>query len=620
MHPSPAAAVVVTRGGRIVYAGVPPARSRTTAIMRRRWPRFGIQPMGEKAVRGILLTICAAGAAPAFAAAPAEAPAIAITIHPEPANAQGAIPALDLTILAHGIEGAPGTPILELPIEANTVVTSADDITGLTAHDARGAVTLTPTDKAADDANRTRFWHADRAIEGPLTLTYRVTIDAARPFISRPQYELRTGHGSFSGAGNAFLVLPADETARRVTVDWDLSAMAPDASGVSSFGIGDVHSTTPLPPGRIASTYYIAGDAGTYRSDGGGFFAGWTGNPPFSTDALMGWAARLHGFYGEFFGYTPASFGVFTRPNPSNPGSGIGLTDSFAFTYGPESEIGDLRGLLAHEMLHSWVRSLEEPTGESGGLDRSWFGEGLAVHYQRMLPYRAGLVDAEAFLEDLNKTAGRYYTNIKIATPNAEIPAGFWRDTRIRVLPYDRGSLYFAALDAKLREASGGKRSLDDLVRAMLAERRAGRPMDEALWRRLLRAELGQAGIDDFEAMLAGETVLPPSDAFGPCFRRTTRPLRRFDLGFDPESLLVQPRAVRGLKPGSEAAKAGLRNGDVITNTFSQDGLQADQQAFLTLEVARGDENLTIRYRPRGETVEAYQWEKVSSASCNPAS
>src|SRR5690606_31575291 len=280
--------------------------------------------------------------------------------------------------------------------------------------------------------------------------------------------------------------------------------------------------------------------------------------------------------------------------------------DSFAFTYGPKSEIGDLRGLLAHEMLHAWVRSLDESMDRPGGLDRSWFGEGLAVHYQRMLPYRAGLIDADAFLDDLNKTAGRYYTNVMIGTPNAEIPAGFWRDTRIRVLPYDRGSLYFASLDAKVREASAGKRSLDDIVRAMLAERRAGRPMDEALWRRLLRAEFGQTGIDDFEAMLAGGTVLPPSDAFGPCFQRTTRPLRRFDLGFDPASLLSDSRTVQGLKPGSEAEKAGLREGDAITNTFSQDGLQADQEAFLTLEVERDGEKLTIRYQPRGETVDAY--------------
>ena len=31
----------------------------------------------------------------------------------------------------------------------------------------------------------------------------------------------------------------------------------------------------------------------------------------------------------------------------------------------------------------------------------------------------------------------------------------------------------------------------------------------------------------------------------------------------------------------------------------------------LTLEIARGDETLTLTYLPRGETVQAWQWERV---------
>ncbi|MFD2137238.1 hypothetical protein ACFSLT_22510 [Novosphingobium resinovorum] len=143
----------------------------------------------------------------------------------------------------------------------------------------------------------------------------------------------------------------------------------------------------------------------------------------------------------------------------------------------------------------------------------------------------------------------------------------------------------------------------------MLAERRAGRPMDEALYRRLLKADLGDTGIAAFEAMLKGGVVLPPSDTFGPQFRRIEKPLRRFDLGFDPASLLARPKIVKGIIPGSNAEAAGLREGDEILNTFSQDGLQGDQQAFLSLDVKRAGEELHLRYQPRGETVSAYQWE-----------
>lgn len=541
-------------------------------------------------------------------AASEAAPEIRITLSLAAPDAAQNVPYVDVTVAVDGVTRAAGDRLFQLAMVANTVVTSGKDVRNLSIHDATGTIAARVRDVAEDGSNQTRFWEAPRPLRGTVTMQYRVPIDAAAPPLSLPQYEMRTERGGFSAAGTAFLILPADDIARRVRLQWDFAGYGAGGTGVSSLGIGNVASEKPLPAEKLASMYYMGGRPGSYRSDKDGFFAAWQGAPPFEMAPLMGWASELHRYYGRFFGYTPPSFGVFGRTNTRNPGSGIGLTDSFAFTFNQSSKPDDLRSLLAHEMLHAWVNSLDASMDKAGGLDRSWFGEGLAVHYQRMLPYRAGLITPQQFVADLNETAARYYTNIKIGVPNADIPAGFWRDTRVRVLPYDRGSLYFAATDAAIRRASAGKRSLDDLVRTMLATRRAGKPMNEALYRQLLAGELGERGIADFEAMLRGAVVLPPSDAFGPGFRRIQVPLRRFDLGFDPESLLARPKIVRGLIPGSNAAKAGLRDGDEILNPFSQDGMQGDQQAWLTLEVRRGDARLSLRYQPRGETVPAYQW------------
>ncbi len=369
--------------------------------------------------------------------------------------------------------------------------------------------------------------------------------------LALPQYEMQTEGGTFSAAGTAFLLLPTDAMPRRVGVHWDFAG----------YGTGGVGGCTAL--WRILRLY-------------------------------------------------PAQLRRVRAHNTRNPGSGIGLTDSFAYTFNHTSKPDDLRSLLPHEMLHSWVNSLDGSMDSAGGLDRSWFGEGLAVHYQRTLPFRAGMISAEDFLKDINETTGRYYTNIKIATPNAAIPEGFWRDTRVRVLPYDRGSLYFEAVGAQIRAKSGGRRSLDDIVRAMLKTRRGGGTMDEALYRSLLKTELGTKGIVDLDAMLGGATVLPPSDAYGPMFRRVTKPLRRYDLGFDMASLQAKPKIVRGLVAGSNAAAAGLRDGDEIMNGFPQDALQGDQQAYVTLDVRRGGQAFQLRYQPRGETVQAYQWVPVN--------
>jgi hypothetical protein len=538
-------------------------------------------------------------------------PELIVSLAPAAPDAAQHIPFVDVTLTARGIHAKAGEALFVVPLVANTVMTSGKDLQRLGFADEVGAIAATVEDRADDGSNSTRRWLAPRAVDGTVTVHYRVPIDAAAPPLALPQYEMRTEGATFSAAANAFLLLPADTVARVARVQWNFAGYGAGGIGVSSFGIGDVNAKTPLSADKLGSVYYMAGRVGTAGPAADGFFAAWQGTPPFAMAPLMAWAGELHRFYGRFFGYTPPSFGVFGRTNTRNPGSGIGLTDSFAYTFNQTSTPEDLRSLLAHEMLHSWVNSLDSSMDAAGGLDRSWFGEGLAVHYQRTLPYRAGMISADDFLKDLNDTAGRYYTNIKIATPNAEIPAGFWRDTRIRVLPYDRGSLYFETVDAQIRVRSGGKRSLDDIVRAMLATRRRGEPMNEVLYRRLLVNELGGKGIADFEAMLAGGTVLPPSDAYGPGFRRVTKPLRRYDLGFDITSLQARPKIVRGLIAGSNAERAGLRDGDEILNSFPQDALQGDQQAFVTLDVKREGATRQLRYQPRGELVQAYQWVPV---------
>ncbi len=232
----------------------------------------------------------------------------------------------------------------------------------------------------------------------------------------------------------------------------------------------------------------------------------------------------------------------------------------------------------------------------------------MAVYYARLLSLRAGQITPAQFLQDLNTTAGRYYTNALIATPNAEIPAPFWADTRVRVLPYDRGSMYFAVVDGGMRAASGGKRTLDDLLLAMLERWQQKSSLDEAAWIGLVTKELGEKGRKEFEEMLSGATMLPAPGGFGPCFTRTTKMLRRYQLGFEPEVLVEPKRIIRGLIPGSAAERAGIRDGDEITRPVAQDALHGEQDGVLTLNLLRDGKPLEISYVPRGETVQAYQW------------
>ncbi|MXO66179.1 peptidase M61 [Altererythrobacter endophyticus] len=549
-------------------------------------------------------------ASPAVAAAQ-DAAQFAIELTPAAVDNEGAVRNVHVALTIDAVEADAGDALLHLPVMASTVSTAADRLTGLSASDASGPIMLTAHDDIRDDANVERRWSTDRAVSGTVQVSYDVPIDPHRPLIARPAYELRTQDSTFSGAGNAFLLLPEDDRQRIVDVDWQLDAIGADARGASSFGVGDLTTQEPYATGDLHRAYFMGGKPGLHQSADGRFFSVWQGEFGFPAEELMNWTDRLQQYYGDFFGYKPPVFGVFGRTNTLNPGSGIGLTHSFAFTFSKDLSQQDLRGLLAHEMLHAWVNSLDGSMDQAGGLAKSWFGEGLAVHYQRLLPYHAGLISAEDFLDDLNSTAGRYYTNALIDTPNSEVPAGFWLDTRIRTLPYDRGSLYFAKLDAQIRAKTQGQYSLDYIVRNMLAARRDGEPMDMALWKAWLFEMLGQQELDDFDAMLNGAVQVPPSDAFGRCFTRVTKKLQRFDLGFEPALLASEDRVIEGLDPASNAAAAGLRNGDKVLNSFPTDSLQGDQEAMVTLKLRRGEKELDVTYLPRGEWVDAYQWEQV---------
>ena len=107
--------------------------------------------------------------------------------------------------------------------------------------------------------------------------------------------------------------------------------------------------------------------------------------------------------------------------------------------------------------------------------------------------------------------------------------------------------------------------------------------------------------------------MLPGSGAFGPCFERTRGKVRRFELGFDPKSLVGDIKTVRGLLSGSEAAKAGLRDGDAVTYAAALDSIQGEPKRTFTLQVTRDGKTFPITYLPRGEETDIWQWARKTS-------
>ncbi len=496
---------------------------------------------------------------------------------------------------------------MKIPITCAGIAGIADGVHDLVIRDQRGRVEVEQVDDPPDPSNflNWRHWQARRKVHRPVTVEYRYHLAKAAPRAG-PPFDLRANGGGVSGAGVGFLVLPEDERVFSVRLVWDLKQLQPGSQAESSFGKGDLSLTVPVEP--LYFSFYIAGPLETFEGTTEGFSAAWLGTPPFDARGAMKWAGRAFAALQAFFkDTTPKPFRVFMRTGPDNVRQGgAQLNNSFMLFLPTDAKLTkNLNGVVAHEMVHHWIGSLD---GKPGLI--SWYGEGLAEYYSSIQMFRAGLMSVPEFLDVINRKAARYYTNPLMNIPNQDVPTAFWRSRNGQIVPYDRGFFYFVDVNEKLRAATQGKTSLDDLVLAMMEHRKNRQPYTTEAWLKLAGDILGLAAANDYERYIVeGDTIVVPSDAFGPCFERKEVTLRQFDLGFDQRaSLYSVPRVVKGVAPGSAAATAGLRDEDVLVDPLDVEALRTHPEQKAVLKVYRGEQELEISYLPRAKEVQGYEW------------
>jgi predicted metalloprotease with PDZ domain len=141
----------------------------------------------------------------------------------------------------------------------------------------------------------------------------------------------------------------------------------------------------------------------------------------------------------------------------------------------------DYLGLVAHEYFHNWNGKRLRPI-ELGPFDYEtevhskalWIVEGFTDYYGGLLVRRAGLSTRDEFLGDLSAqieavhgTPGRLVTSIDMASYDTWIkqyrPDENTANTTISY--YAKGSVLAFLLDARIRRATHGARSLDDAMR-----------------------------------------------------------------------------------------------------------------------------------------------------------
>ena len=139
-------------------------------------------------------------------------------------------------------------------------------------------------------------------------------------------------------------------------------------------------------------------------------------------------------------------------------------------------------GVLPHEFVHSWNGKFRRPAGlatpnyqEPMKGELLWVYEGLTQYLGNLLSARSGLWTPQQYRDhlaqiaaDLDHRPGRMWRPLIDTTIAAQVlygAPGEWDSLRRSVDFYDEGWLIWLDTDTKIRELSGGQRSLDDFCK-----------------------------------------------------------------------------------------------------------------------------------------------------------
>ena len=418
----------------------------------------------------------------------------------------------------------------------------------------------------------------------------------------------------------------ADDAPHRIAVRWKGFREA-GWKVASSFSLDPEGFEATVPLSEIRHAVYLAGALRTYEVDVRGRPLGiaiagddWSfDDADFVEDVRAIVEAERAFFEDDDFGFYLVSLIPVGVPNPQSRSlGGTGLTQSFALFMQPDTKLGTRAGgdlsvpwLLAHEMFHHWngrIVAREDPEELV-----YWFSEGFTDFYARRLLLRAGYGGVDEYARTLNRKLRDYMLSPAREVPNQAIRDGFWKDQDVGRMPYLRGDVVALLLDAAIRERSGGTRSLDDFLRDAVERGRRGELVGtESLIARIEEWTDAAFAQQVREIVVEGRTAEIDAGTLAPCFEIVAEEMGAFDAGFDVEATR-QAKSVRGLRAGSAAEKAGLREGQALAGWSVAFG---NPDVPIEMTVREAGEERKLRWLPQGEPVSVPQVRAVAGADC----
>lgn len=426
----------------------------------------------------------------------------AITLKPHmPA---GQVESMDVALTLEGLTRAAGGELFRAQVETVTIPGCVPENVRIT--DDAGDVAFTITESTPYPY---KFLHyaVERDVAGTVRIAYTVQ---PRPFCEGdrcgPYFDLKAEEGGASSAGLSFL--PEIEGMEgEISQHWDLSDCPEGSVGICTFGEGDITYQGNL--SKLQQSYYIFGQVSSITEGEFGFH--WLTKPTFDVQAIADYARDLFGRMSQFFRDEEKTYRIIMRKDPYPTSGGTALLRSYMFGWNDVQPVSvqDKQNILAHEMVHNWPHLNDNPYGIT-----SWYSEGTAEFYCVMLPFRMGLVSKEATLREIQTRTDNYYTNPTRHLENIEAAKICWQDRRAQRLPYGRGFFFLANTDVKIRQATSGKASIDDVVLSILEKGRNGVTLGNEVFLQTVK-DISRVDVTaDWETMRTGGHIVPIDGCF----------------------------------------------------------------------------------------------------------
>jgi len=175
---------------------------------------------------------------------------------------------------------------------------------------------------------------------------------------------------------------------------------------------------------------------------------------------------------------------------------------------------------IAHEIFHIWNGRVINQKSQY----EVWFKEGFTQYYGYLTPYRTGLYNEGVFVSYLRNDYQEYIKryeageDIALARVNEGVARKEGHDQEAsnrNLTMYRKGALIASLVDDRIRESTGGKKNIDDLMRYMFLEYHDKEYSSDDV-QKALNAVTGQDFAGFFSDFIYGRTKLPPTEKTRP--------------------------------------------------------------------------------------------------------